>query len=237
MGYSDFLSLKGIIVGVVLIIASGLFWVAWHFWIGSWWKRAEKKLEVPDTLLEEATKKVEAAPVASPSGYICKCGKPFLVLKDMRIHMLKDGRGHKGMHGIASKPEVKVAEVSKVIYPEISETGKYHAYIWEPNPGIVIANITQPVGKIWMADTTLPKSGACYFCRRDAQGHLIAYDPRLAKYDPQNSPERLYRATNAADVVNPVYTAQSTGWEKFNVLAPYIIAALLALAAIVKAGS
>jgi len=239
MGYTEFLNLKGLIVGGIIFVASMLFWFAWHFWLGRWWKKTEKNLEVPDDMLEESIEKVKAAKaVPANTGYTCKCGANYPLLKDMQTHMLAGGRKDgKGVHGIASKPNKVAAEEPKESYAEISETGKYKAYVWERNTGIVFARITKPVGKLWLADTTLPHSGACYFCKRDGQGHLVPYDPRLEQFNPDNSPERLYRATNALEVVAPYYTALSTGWEKFKALLPYIVLALVVLAIIVKAGS
>lgn len=182
-----------------------------------------------------------AVQVASPSGYTCKCGYNHLELKEMRRHMLTGGKKDgKGIHGYAKpdkQPEVKSPYAPPADAARVDQNGKYKAYVWEPNPGIVPCKITKPVGTIWLAEPTLPISGACYFCKRGEHGELVPYDPRLDKYDDENSTEQLFRFIEVEDVVHAVYTAMSTLWDKFNTLAPYITAGLMLLAVIVKAAS
>lgn len=143
-----------------------------------------------------------------------------------------------GKRRVPYVPEKKPDEKAKGAEPgaEICKTGGYKAYVWEPNPGIVACHINKPVGLLWNAEPTLPMSGQVYFCKRDKDGKLIPYDPRLEKVNPEESPERLYRAINAQDVVDPVYTSESTWWEKVNVIAPYIISVLIVIAIFIKLG-
>lgn len=244
LGYS-FLNIKGLILGAGVFAAFGIIYVIYRFWIKRWWESLKQKYDPEYEVYKNnperqtATKQDEISELIS-SRYYCKCGQTFPDEKERKRHVFEMSAKEKGRHGKIDAPAVPITTVTaqpKDGYAQISIHGKYHAYIWEPNPGIVVARITKPVGKLWIAEPTLPKSGGCYFCMRDENNNLIPYDPRLKKLDPNESPERLYRATNAEEVVNPVYTSQSTLWEKINTLMPYAISFLILIAVIVKVGS
>ncbi|MBE3142182.1 MAG: hypothetical protein IMZ53_16540, partial [Thermoplasmata archaeon] len=143
LGTFNFVNIKGLIGAVVFITAA--------FLIYKWWdKRKKKKAEAEEKALTQAeTPQIETVmPLAdsAPSGYTCKCGAGPFILKEMRKHLMDLARKEKGKHGWAGKPSKAVAIAASALPTSIAQKkdvamvsafGKYAAYVWEPNPGII----------------------------------------------------------------------------------------------------
>lgn len=239
INYLTHVDIKGVMIGVgILVIFIGLWWIlekAKH--------KKEKAAEKEMAEQEAAAMAAMATPTAPQvnNTYPCKCGASFPTEKELKHHVFELSATEKGKHGKAAAQAITTVPVTppkpKDAPAIISPNGKFNAYVWEPNPGIIPCKITKPVGTVWLAEPTLPKAGACYFCMKDANGNLVPYDPRLEPFDPGNSTEQLYRFIDAQEVVNPVYTNPMGLWEKINTIMPYVIAFLLLIAAIVKGSS
>ena len=77
----------------------------------------------------------------------------------------------------------------------------------------------------------MPVSGNCYLCTEDAQGKLVAYDPRVSGIETDNAPQDLFEAILCPEVLD-FYSSETGLWDKIKTLIPYIIAAGLLLIAL-----
>jgi hypothetical protein len=140
----------------------------------------------------------------------------FLVLKD---------RG---------KPDTPVEPpIDKGTQGALKGTGKFRAYHWSEVFGITVIKITKPIGSLWIADTTMPSPGACYFIKtkekgkEDKEADYDAYDPRKNPIIEGERPQNAFDALHCSHLVNNVYSTPATMWDKFNAILPYGAAFLL----------
>ncbi len=99
--------------------------------------------------------------------------------------------------------------------------GKFPAYVWREETGIKFERIEKPLGQIYIAETTMPHPGACYFVM-EKDGELKPYNsldvPLPAKGE---GPKDLFRLLKWPEV-SAVYTNIGTLWDKINMLLPWV---------------
>ncbi len=110
--------------------------------------------------------------------------------------------------------------------------GRYPAYVWRDNAGITFEKIPEALGRVYMAEATLPHPGACYFVVEE-HGRLRAYDPReMPLPEKGNSPRDLFRLLHWPEIA-AVYTSIATMWDKINMLLPWTAVVVLGIVLIV----
>jgi hypothetical protein len=115
----------------------------------------------------------------------------------------------------------KLATVDAPDVPEPDEDGAetegdaaggYPAYICTLKGGFDFDHIPKPLGDVFLADTTMPRAGACYLVKETAANEYEAYDPRTAPVLSDESPVKAWFATHW-DIVKDVYGV-ATPWFK-----------------------
>lgn len=128
----------------------------------------------------------------------------------------------------ASQPVSKVEAEREGDKPKV---GIYPAYVWRDGK-IAYEKIPEKLGRVYIAETTMPHPGACYLVI-ETKGGLKAYDPRDVPLPKKGeSPKDLYRFLHWPEV-SAVYTNISTLWDKINMILPWVAVCGLILVLIV----
>ncbi len=113
--------------------------------------------------------------------------------------------------------------------------GEYPAYIVTLDGSLDFDYIPEPLGDVLVADTSMPKAGACYFVRevkKEGSNEISyeAYDPRTAPLLSEESPIKAWFATHW-DIVKDVYGVAVAWWKSTSLW----IAGLTGMAAFIVA--
>lgn len=111
---------------------------------------------------------------------------------------------------------------------EKQEMGMVPAYIITLDGSLDFDYIMEPLGDVFMADTSMPKSGACYLVKETEGGEYEAYDPRTAPLLSDETPIIAWFATHW-EIVREVYSVISPWWKSTSLW----IAAITGLAAFI----
>lgn len=102
--------------------------------------------------------------------------------------------------------------------------GEYPAVIWTKNRGIIFRNITHPLGQVWQAEPSLPKSGQHYFIKEKDGGGYEPYDPRVVPMVDGESPQHAYLAVFAVkSLVYRVFPYKKSDLESLKTFAGWIM--------------
>jgi len=153
-----------------------------------------------------------------------------LMLIGFIIWFVRTSRHHQT--GQASQPAGR--EVKKHGSKTILGTGSLLCYVLK-NGALRQSTIPEPIGKLFMADPTMPKHGACYLIREDNNGKLTAYDPRTSEFDSKESPQWAYFATHW-DSCRRVFTAPKAWWQSAPLWITVVVLVILAITILMAIG-
>lgn len=134
-------------------------------------------------------------------------------------------------------PDIKEQKVeqSTVINKEPQYgVGHLRALVCRNDGTLDFTTIKQPMGDIYMADTTCPASGPTYLVKENTDGSIEAYDPRDVVILIDDSPERAFYATywvivkRVFSVMTPWYKNSSV-WFAFAAIAAMFIIGLVVI--------
>ncbi len=159
---------------------------------------------------------------AISKAYTCKCGYKHMDVKQFRKHLFvsskKDGKGvHKSVGAVAVKE------------------GKYPALIIEKDKPWYFGKIPEPLGHIFVCDTTLPETGDHYLVKKLGDGGYEAYDPRIAPIISTDTPETAYRKTQDWEADIP-YVDEMGLMEKLPAIAAYVLLGATVLLLLIHVG-
>lgn len=93
--------------------------------------------------------------------------------------------------------------------------GRYRCFVISESRPDYFTTIQEPVGNVFVAETSMPQSGQCYLVREWADGYVEDYDPRMVEYDDNETPQRAYRAMHW-EIAHQVFHVESNFWGKIN---------------------
>jgi len=111
------------------------------------------------------------------------------------------------------------------------EVGKYPAYILkEKENALDFGYILNPIGDVFTADTSMPKSGACYLVKEVEDGKYEDFDPRTIPLISEETPVTAWFATHW-DIVREIFAIPVPWWKSTSIW----IAAIVGIAAFIIA--
>lgn len=108
--------------------------------------------------------------------------------------------------------------------------GDFPAYIVRLDGSLDYDLIQHPLGDVFIAEPSMPKSGACYFVREISAGVYESYDPRTAPLASDETPVKAWFATHW-DIVRQVFSVPTPWYKSISLW----IAAIVGVAAFIIA--